>query len=117
MFPLRGFLTSKEYESLQFVEELALVDSLINPEESGTVPQAFRLQKPLLDFFQAKLDPYQVAAILKALRRVGFTLISGSAGSGKTEVLLFAFLLTISTFPVRSYMQHNEREMRGQQCN
>ncbi len=104
----------KEYESLQFVEELALADALINPEETGTVAPVFKLPKPLLSFFQSKLDEYQVAAITKGMRRLGITLVSGSAGTGKTEVLaasVLAFMNVIDESELMRPKKHTIAEL------
>ena len=77
----------KEYESLQFIEELPLAEALVNPEESDFVQSVYKLNKGLLEQIGTVLDAKQVDVISKAVRRHGIAVITGEAGTGKSEVL------------------------------
>jgi hypothetical protein len=80
----------KEYESLQFVEELLLLDELINTEI--TQEEVYKLPSDIMSILNSKLDSNQVQAISKSIKRKGISIITGEAGTGKSEVLACCIL-------------------------
>lgn len=77
----------KEFESLHFVEDLILANNLIIPEEYGYVPSFYKLPQKLFEELNAVYDNFQISAIKQAMQRHGITLVTGEAGTGKSEVM------------------------------
>ena len=80
----------KEYESLQFIEELLLLDELINIEV--TQEEVYKLPSDIVSMFSSELDSKQVQVISKSVKRKGISVIIGEAGTGKSEILACCIL-------------------------
>lgn len=82
----------KEYESLQFVEELLLIDELIDAESSGSEGEVYKIPSDVMAVFSFELDSKQTETVSKAMKRKGISIITGEAGTGKSEVLACCIL-------------------------
>eukprot|EP00826_Nyctotherus_ovalis_P049914 TRINITY_DN6068_c0_g1_i8.p1 TRINITY_DN6068_c0_g1~~TRINITY_DN6068_c0_g1_i8.p1 ORF type:complete len:423 (+),score=123.02 TRINITY_DN6068_c0_g1_i8:325-1593(+) len=82
----------KEYESLQFVEELLLIDELIDAESSGNEGEVYKVSSDVMAVLNFELDSKQIETVGKAMKRNGISIVIGEAGTGKSEVLACCIL-------------------------